>query len=365
MPTSGAVHILVCLTFAAGALAHADEVREKQWHLRSLNVAASHKISQGSGVTVAVIDSGVDLHPDLRDNVLPGVGAPGSGSDGRSDRDGHGTAMAGIIAAHGRGSNGVIGIAPKAKILPVVADLNADLSGQDTIAQGIRWAISHGAKVINVSGVGDPTAALRSAVEAAMHAEIIVVAAAGNRPATQVGFPAAYPGVVAVGATDRAGDLAATSVTAQGVVIAAPGVDIMTTRLHGRYGPGTGTSDAAAIVSGAVALIRSRFPNLSAAEVVHRLTATATDKGAPGRDDQYGYGVLNLVAALTANVPPLTETTPAATPGESALSTRPPAEEDGAPIVGVVVLVGVGVVMAGFVLYARARRQRSRRRPVP
>ncbi|REF97030.1 type VII secretion-associated serine protease mycosin [Asanoa ferruginea] len=351
--------MLVGVVLATTGLAGADEVRDQQWHLRFLDIPSAHKISDGSGVTVAVIDSGVDLHPDLAGNVLPGTEIAANGSDGRSDLTGHGTGMAGIIAAHGQGATGILGIAPKAKILPIAVDLNNDLIGQESVAKGINWARMHGAKVINISGDGNPAPDLRAAVEAAIAADIVVVAAAGNRPSSQVGFPAAYPGVVAVGATDRDGDLAATSVTGDGLVIAAPGIDIMTTRPHGRYGPGTGTSDAAAIVSGAVALVRSRFPELSAVEVVRRLTATATDKGAPGRDDQYGFGVLNLVAALTADLPPPTQ----ATPSQSAAAPAGP-DGDGSAI-GIVALVVVGVVIAGFVLHVRARRHRAARGPVP
>jgi type VII secretion-associated serine protease mycosin len=287
--------------------AHADQIRGEQWHLRFLNVAAAHRVSQGEGVTVAVIDSGVDPHPDIRNNLLPGADFLGH-SDGRVDLKGHGTGMAGLIAAHGHGSQGgALGIAPRAKILPVrYTDLETITDVGNGVGQSVRWASQHGARVISVSLGGGPDPNDRLAIEDAIAADIVVVAAAGNRPGDRVvQFPAAYPGVVAVGAIDRDGDVAQVSVLGSGIVIAAPGVDIVSTSNRGLYRKGTGTSGATAIVAGAVALIRSRYPDLSAAEVVHRLTATATDKGPKGRDDQYGYGVLNLVAALTADVPPL------------------------------------------------------------
>jgi subtilisin family serine protease len=164
-----------------------------------------------------------------------------------------------------------------------------------------------------------------------------------------------YPGVLAVGATDEKGQHADISVTGRGIVLSAPGVNIHSTSLGGRYQVATGTSDATAIVSGAVALIRSRFPDLPAAEVVHRLTATATDKGAPGWDEQYGYGVLNLVAALTADVPASSApsvTTPTAVPPESDSDSR-------ALPIALAVLVAIGAGVAVIAWRGRARRRRG------
>ncbi|GAA1839586.1 hypothetical protein GCM10009687_00470 [Asanoa iriomotensis] len=266
--------------------------------------------------------------------------------------------MAGIIAAHGRGGTGAIGIAPKAKILPVAASLGTDLGGQDNVALGIAWATANGATVINISGGGNPSPDLRLAVEDALRKNIVVVAAAGNRPMSQVGFPAAYPGVLAVGATDRSGNHADISVTGESIVIAAPGVEIMTTRRRGAYGTGTGTSDAAAIVSGAAALVRSRFPQLTAAEVIRRLTATATDKGQPGHDDQYGYGALNLVAALTDDIPSI------APPNTTIATNAPEPSPQGGRWVAIWGLVAVVVVIAAFAVHVYARRHRGRRGPV-
>ena len=155
-------------------------------------------------------------------------------------------------------------------------------------------------------------------------ADIVIVAAAGNRPAdTKVGYPAAYPGVIAAAGTDEHGNHAAVSVAGPQVVLSAPATNIVSTLNNGGYGIGTGTSNSAAIIAGAAALVRSRFPHLSAAEVVHRLEATATDKGPPGRDDEYGYGIVNLVGALTANVPPLSpsaDLTPSPSPSSGGAS---------------------------------------------
>jgi subtilisin family serine protease len=123
-------------------------------------------------------------------------------------------------------------------------------------------------------------------------------------------YPARYPGVVAVGGVDRHGDHSAISVEGNQLVLCAPSDLISSLRPQGDYGVGTGTSDATALVAGAAALVRAKFPQLSASEVVHRLTATADDRGPPGRDDTYGYGIVDVVKALTADVPPATTAPP-------------------------------------------------------
>jgi subtilisin family serine protease len=153
---------------------------------------------------------------------------------------------------------------------------------------------------------------------AAYQANVVLVAVAGNvnEGARQVEYPAAYPGVVAVAGTDEHGNHSKVSVTGNLITIAAPSDNIPSTYNNGGYAIGSGTSSSTAIVAGAAALIRSRFPNLTAGEVVNRLTATAIDKGPPGRDDEYGYGLLNLVGALTAKAPPAGSA--AATPSTTA-----------------------------------------------
>ncbi|MEV7227945.1 type VII secretion-associated serine protease mycosin [Polymorphospora sp. NPDC051019] len=308
-------------TLAITPPAHGQQLRDDQWHLRFLNVTKAHQITQGNEVKVAVIDTGVEPHPDLRENLLTGTDvAPGGTGDGREDADSHGTGMAGLIAAHGTlDEASTLGIAPKAKVIPIRDTTPTSTGDGNRLAAGIDWAIENGASVINISSAGGPTSTLRESVKRALERNIVIVASAGNRPTdTQVGFPAFLEGVVAVGAVDRNGNHSPTSVTGSKVEIVAPGVDIVSTGLNGGYRKGTGTSGAAAIVSGAAALVRSKFPDLSAAEVVHRLTATAVDKGPPGRDEQYGYGVLDLVAALTADVPPLgTSPGPSASPSAS------------------------------------------------
>lgn len=325
---AAALLTITALTLVPASPAAADHIRDNQWHLRYLKVPEAHEISKGEGVTVAVIDTGVEPHPDLRGNLLPGTDVlPGGSKDGHRDVSGHGTAMAGLIGAHGRsGNNGALGIAPKSEILPVFALTAPDGKHDDgSIARGIAWATSQKVDVISLSVVTGPSPALRQALEAAIRADIVVVAGVGNAPMYYgIGFPAAYPGVVAVGGTDRRGNHAQISVTGPQMVISAPSDDIHSTARNGRYRSGTGTSNSTAIVAGAAALVRSKYPELSAQEVIHRLTATAVDKGKPGRDNEYGYGVLDVVAALTADVPPLSAESPGATAATSPPTTASP-----------------------------------------
>ncbi|MEV4758017.1 type VII secretion-associated serine protease mycosin [Micromonospora sp. NPDC049559] len=346
--------------------AQADRIRDDQWHLRYLRVAEAHKISQGEGVTVAVIDTGVDPHPDLRNNLLQGTDVIAGGrGNGQGDTDSHGTGMAGIIAAHGHGNSGALGIAPQAKILPIRDETSSQAGNADNIAQGINYAVSHGARVINISSSSGPSPSLDKAVTAAVRADVLIVAGAGNKPRDfGVTFPAFLPGVLAVSATDRNSNLSNVSVTGRKIAIAAPGTDIYTTRPNGAYRAGTGTSDSAAIVSGAAALVRSKYPNLSAQEVVHRLTATAVDKGAPGRDEEYGYGILDLVAALTADVPPLATGTPSAdpSPAESdpvAAPPRQPSNGSGDTLLLVAGLLLVVALAIGLLVVLSHRRRRA------
>jgi type VII secretion-associated serine protease mycosin len=304
---------LVGPIFATAALA--DATRDDQWHLDFLDVAGGHQITRGEGVVVAVIDSGVDAtHPDLEGSVLPGIDLVENGDSRTWNPAAHGTAMAGLIAGHGHGldnTDGALGLAPEAKILPVrVSRVGAAGVGTpDLIPQGMSWAISNGADVVSVSladAVGEPYI---DAVAAAQEADIVVIAGAGNRPdATEVAFPAALPGVVAAAAVGRDGSHAEISVTGPEITLAAPGVETLTTGLeHGYYESG-GTSAATAIIAGAAALVRAQFPELSADEVVHRLIYTADDAGPPGHDTRYGHGIVNIVAALTEDVPPLEPT---------------------------------------------------------
>jgi type VII secretion-associated serine protease mycosin len=332
--------------------AGADSVRDAQWHLAFLDVARAHQLSQGEGVVVAAADSGVNAqHPDLVGNVLPGRDFfDPVDPRGWTDIDGHGTAMAGLIAGHGHNGGGELGVAPKAKILPV--RIGSDKKNY-AYAEGIAWAAANGARVICLAfgSAQSDEPRMAAAVKDALRQDVVVVAAAGNRPDdSTVAYPAAYPGVVAAAGVNRNGGHAEVSVTGPQVVLAAPSDDIVSTHSDGKYLIGTGTSNSTAIIAGAAALVRARYPNLSAAEVVHRLTATAIDKGPPGRDDQYGYGIVNLVGALTADVAPLPPS-PSPQPSAQATSAKaapaaPPAGS-GQPPVGLLAAVVAALLAAG------------------
>ncbi|WP_117210091.1 S8 family serine peptidase [Allorhizocola rhizosphaerae] len=346
-------------SLAFGAPAPADQNRDKQWHLSLLEVAKAHQVSQGEGITVAVIDTGVDgNHPDLKGNVLPGLDVVTGGSgNGWGDTNGHGTAMAGLIAAHGHGSgnaDGALGIAPKAKILPIDIGVTADIGTGEAMTNAIRESVKRGAKIISISVESDVSAF--DAVKEALAAGTVIIAAAGNRPRNdRVIAPASYPGVVAVGAIGRDGNIADISTRGQAVAVAAPGVDVMSTVTGNGYRTGSGTSPAAAIVSGVAALIWSKNPNLTAKQVADHLTTTAIDKGAPGRDDEYGFGVVNPVKALSTPVAPPSSPADISRKLPPGLASRQAeaqgGDDSGGSGMGTWLLVGAGVaVVAGAIV---------------
>lgn len=300
--------------------AHADAVRDADWALSALHARTAWRVSKGAGVTVAVLDTGVDAtHPDLTGQVLPGKDEVGFGaSRGNGPWARHGTGMAAIIAGHGHGpgdDSGVLGIAPRARILPVRVILEdkdpqrtkARTSRGDALPSGIRWAADHGADVINLS-LGDdsataaPVAAEDDAIRYALGKGVVVVASAGNggEGADRSSYPAAYPGVIAVAAVDRNGDHAGFSTSRWYASVAAPGVDVVIADPNRSYYTGWGTSAASAYVSGAVALIRSAYPKLSPAQIKHVLETTTRHRPPGGRDDQVGTGMIDPAAALAA-----------------------------------------------------------------
>jgi subtilisin family serine protease len=294
--------------------ARALPVRQNQWYLDALRIPDIQKVTQGEGVTVGLIDDGVDsTHPDLTGQILPGQGfGPGySGYDGMTDirGTGHGTAMAGIIAAKGGGPTHALGIAPKAKILAVPLPKNA---GYDAIAQAIRYCVDHGAKVINISYGGgfDQPPSIYSAVRYALDHDVVIASAAGDitdvQPQNQVEVPALVPGVLAVGSILKNGSHDPTTVTGPEMALAAPGEDIWApatgSRFPDGYAVGGQTSSASAIVSGVAALIRSKYPQLDAKNVINRLIRTASG-GGQARNATVGFGEVNAYNAVLGNVP--------------------------------------------------------------
>lgn len=298
--------------------AHADGIRAKQWALDAMHTQEAWQTTKGKGITVAVLDTGVDdEHPDLEGNVLTGKDMVGFGA-GRGDRPWarHGTAMAGIIAGHGHGvgdADGVMGIAPEAKILPVRVILEDGDSARgkarntrgNALAEGIRWAADHDADVINLS-LGDdsksahPEASEDAAVQYALKKGAVVVASAGNggEKGDHISYPAAYPGVIAATAVDRYGTRASFSTRRWYATVSAPGVDVVIADPDRKYYEGWGTSAASAFVSGAVALIKAAHPGLSPAQIKQLLEDTARDAPTGGRDDSRGFGFVDPAAAI-------------------------------------------------------------------
>ncbi|MCP3757642.1 type VII secretion-associated serine protease mycosin [Streptomyces sp. TBY4] len=316
LPAALALGALFAVTAAPPAAA--DSVRDRQWGLTALRAEEAWGTSRGDGVTVAVLDTGVDAtHPDLVGQVLEGTDLVGMGAtQGDKTWAKHGTAMAGIIAGHGHGSlGGVLGVAPRAKILPVRVILEEGDPVRDqaratkggALAEGIRWAVDHGADVINLS-LGDDSSAAHheatedEAVQYALGKGVVVVASAGNggNKGDRISYPAAYPGVIAVTAVNRENKKASFSTRSWYATVSAPGVNVIIAQPDRSYPYGWGTSAAAAFVSGAVALVKAAHPDLSPAQIKNLLEDTASGSPPGGRDDSRGFGLVDPAAALQA-----------------------------------------------------------------
>ena len=327
------------------------------WAQQALRFSAVWYRTRGGGVTVAVVDSGVDANPQFGDRVISGpdlVAGTKPGIPPGADCVGHGTAVASIIAAAPVPGIAFTGVAPAARILSV------KISGTDTFPtsvtpQGIMDAVQFGADVINLSlATPDDVPALRNAVEYALRHNVVVVAAAGNdlpHGGTGPFYPAAYPGVLAVGAAGPGGALAAFSDRHTPVAVTAPGVNV-TSAYPGifpeAYAPvQNGTSFAAAFVSGVVALVRSAHPRLSAAQVVARIEATARGAAGPGT----GHGLVDPVRAVTAVLPAESASTGSASPGSTGSGST--------STVAVAVIAGSFGLLVVAVIAVLARRRQA------
>ncbi|GAB2617323.1 hypothetical protein Aab01nite_30570 [Paractinoplanes abujensis] len=305
-----------------------DTYRSQQWDFSKISVAGAWKTSTGAGVTVAVLDTGVEAtHPDLAANMVAGYDAVANTDGATTDPNGHGTHVAGTIAAVTGNGVGVSAIAPNTKIMPVRV-LKANGSGymSDT-AEGIIWAADHGADVINMSlGSSEKVTAVSNAISYARSKGVVVVAAAGNERAkgSPTSYPAADAGVIGVAATDSADKIASYSNAGSYVDVAAPGSAILSTyptALGSRTGYTTmsGTSMASPHVAAVAALLVAYQPALTPDQVESALTTSAVDLGPKGRDNDFGYGRIDAAAALAAVTP--TTTSPAAPAGPTATAT--------------------------------------------
>ncbi|MBC7545768.1 MAG: peptidase S8 [Candidatus Sericytochromatia bacterium] len=268
-------------------------------------------------VIIGVVDTGADLtHPDLIHQFVPGYNVVSKGATPPKDDNGHGTHASGAVAAEADNGIGVAGVAPRCKLMPVKA-LDAKGEGYTyDIAEGIYWAVDHGAKVINLSlGGRGASQALRDAVDYALSKRVNLVAAMGNGDESGVGqnwptFPAAYPGVISVGAVDADRRVTEFSNFGSWISIVAPGQDIMSTMptypvyqtttasYQQNYDAMSGTSMASPMVAGVVALMLSRYPAMTPAQVKAKIEQSARHLGDAGFNDHYGYGVVDAFKAV-------------------------------------------------------------------
>jgi subtilisin family serine protease len=278
-----------------------------QYELAKLRLPEAHALAKGDNVLVAVIDSTVDAsHPDLAGaiadsfNTLDKPPAPHK----------HGTAIAGLIAAHGK----LLGAAPAARILAVGAFDPTATGAEGTtfgILKGLDWAAAHGARIINMSFAGPSDPAIGRSLQAAYDKGIVLVAAAGNAGAKSPPlYPAADPNVIAVSATDADDKLLEQSNRGRHIAVAAPGVQLLVAIPDGGYELSSGTSYSAAEVSGIVALMLERNGKLTQEKVRSILLATAKDLGPKGRDPMFGAGLVDAYGALTAQIAPATASVP-------------------------------------------------------
>lgn len=364
--------------------------------LEAIGAPAAWPASRGAGVTVAVLDTGADgAVPDLTGSVHDGPDLiAGIDPPGYQPSHLHGTYIASLIAGHGSGpgkADGVIGVAPAARLLsirvipddnePGIGIFSANPTFGGVVGDGIRYAVDHGARAINLS-LGGPESVrdLRVAIGYAISRDVVVIASAGNSGTAHGGFtpydyPASYPGVISVAAVNAAGSRAAFSDRNASVVISAPGVAVVGAAPGGGYLQGDGTSPAAALVTGVVALILSRYPSLSPALVEHALVTTTTHRPSGGYSPAVGFGEVDAPAALAsasrlARAQADRGLRSSARFAAQSLGPIQVAHRNGAKIAGyagAAAAAALGFVVAlalAVVASVRAARNRARRRPI-
>ena len=313
-----------------------------QADLRLINLPGAWPVTVGAGITVAVLDSGLDAtHPDLAGMSVVAPhnfvdGSAGYGTNDVTDVLGHGTHVSGTIAARTDNVTGIAGIAPGVSIMPLKVLQDDGRGSFGDLADAVDYAVVNGADVISMS-LGGPLDAsvaawLQTVMDNARAAGVVVVSAAGNNGTSTPIYPAALPSVIAVSATDRADDPATRDLKASysnfgpWIDIAAPGTEIASTLPGGRYGSYTGTSMATPHVAGIAALVAAAHPGWTPASVEAALLGSATDLGSPGRDDFFGWGRIDAGTAVASGSGPAPTPTPAptATPSPSPSPTPTP-----------------------------------------
>lgn len=315
----------------APAAAPNDPYAGSQWHLNKLGLPSAWDTTQGAGVTIAVLDTGIDAtHPDLAARMVPGWNFYDNNSDTR-DVNGHGTAVAGAATATLNNGVGVAGTAGQALLMPVrIADANG-YAYWSTVAQGLTWASDQGARVANISYGGVSTSsAVQAAAQYMRSRGGLVVVAAGNNGIDEGVAPTST--MIVVSATDANDVKTSWSSYGSFVSIAAPGQDIWTTTRGGGYQAWWGTSLASPVVAGVVGLMMSARPAMGNTQVESLLYASSVDLGAAGRDSYYGWGRVNAAAAVQATM------------NAAVADTQPPTAAIGSP--------GNGKTVSGLVAVA-------------
>ncbi|GAA3253829.1 type VII secretion-associated serine protease mycosin [Streptomyces lavendulae subsp. grasserius] len=356
------------------------QIADRPWALQRLMLDALWARTKGKGVRVAVIDTGVDrANPQLSGALDPGAGRDfldPKGGDGTNDTVGHGTKVAGLIAARPQEGTGFVGLAPEATVIPIRQNDGQGNGNAATLAQAIDHAVAKGAQVINISQDTDapltPDSDLGKAVQRALDAKAVVVASAGNDGLTgqkRRTYPAAFPGVLAVASSDRNNERAAFSQPGDFIGVAAPGVDMVSTVPGFGQCIDNGTSFSAPYVAGVAALLRAEHPQWTPQEVVWQIQNTA-ERAVNGRDDYVGWGVVDPVRAVTqdreAPRAPVPDPgpPPAAAPRAAELALSETAQEREERIGTYALGVGavlIAVIAATATVVREARRRRRRR----
>ena len=297
---------LYAMQQGATAAAAADPM---QYFLAKLRLPEAHALAKGERVLVAVIDTPIDAaHPDLAGVVEASFDATGAADKPHA----HGTGIASVIAAHGK----LTGAAPGVRILAAHAFKAAASSGTSLdILKGLDWAGKSKANIVNMSFAGPADAELQAMLKALRANGVVLIAAVGNAgPRSPPLYPAADPNVIAVSATDMNDNPFAQANRGTHIAVAAPGVNILAAAPDGGYQMPSGTSFAAAQISGIAALLLERNPKLDAASIRRILMGTARDLGPPGHDDQFGSGLADALAAVNAAAPKASDASAATAP---------------------------------------------------